>query len=151
MPNLRRSTLAVLAVAASAAGLTACGESIPGNAVVKVEDTSIKKDDYNHWLEVAATSAAAQADPAAAQSGKKPVVNLPQPPEFAQCVANKKKTAPTPAKGRPATKDSEYVEQCKQEYEALRNQVLSFLISAEWIEGEAAAQDIKVSDADVKK
>jgi foldase protein PrsA len=151
MPNLRRSTLAVLAVAASAAGLTACGESIPGNAVVKVEDTSIKKDDYNHWLEVAAISAASQADPAAAQSGKKPVVNLPEPPEFTKCVANKKKTAPKPAKGRPATKDSEYVEQCKQEYEALRNQVLSFLISAEWIEGEAEAQDIKVSEADVKK
>ncbi len=151
MPNLRRSTLAVLAVAASAAGLTACGESIPGNAVVKVDDTSIKKDDYNHWLEVAAISSASQADPAAAQSGKKPVVNVPQPPEYTKCVADKKKTAPKPAKGRPTTKDSEYAEQCKQEYEALRNQVLSFLISAEWIEGEAAAQDIKVSDADVKK
>ena len=151
MPNLRRSTLAVLAVAASAAGLTACGESIPGNAVVKVEDTSIKKDDYNHWLEVAAISAASQADPAAAQSGKKPGVNLPEPPEFTKCVANKKKTAPQPAKGRPATKDSEYVEQCKTEYEALRSTVLSFLISAEWIEGEAAEQDIKVAEADVKK
>jgi foldase protein PrsA len=151
MPNLRRSTLAVLAVAASAAGLTACGESIPGNAVVKVEDTSIKKDDYNHWLEVAAISSASQADPAAAQSGKKPVVNLPEPPDYARCVADKKKSAPKPAKGRPATKDSEYVEQCKTEYEALRSTVLSFLISAEWIEGEAAEQDIKVAEADVKK
>ena len=151
MPNLRRSTLAVLAVATSAAGLTACGESIPGNAVVKVEDTSIKKDDYNHWLEVAAISSASQADPAAAQSGKKPVVNLPEPPEFTRCVADKKKAAPKPTKGKPTPKDAQYVEQCKQEYEALRNQVLSFLISAEWIEGEAEAQDIKVSEADVKK
>jgi len=151
MPNLRRSTLAVLTVAASAAGLTACGESIPGNAVVKVEDTSIKKDDYNHWLEVAAISTASQADPAAAQSGKKPVVNLPEPPEFTKCVADKKRTAPKKTKGQPTPKDSQYVEQCKQEYEALRNQVLSFLISAEWIEGEAEAQDIKVSEADVKK
>jgi foldase protein PrsA len=148
---LRRSTLAVLTVAASAAGLTACGESIPGNAVAKVEDTSIKKDDYNHWLEVGAIQAASQADPAAAQSGKKPVVSLPEPPKFTACVAQKKKTAPKPAKGRPAIKDSQYVEQCKQEYEALRNQTLSFLISNEWIEGEAEAQDIKVSDADVKK
>ena len=149
--TLRRSTLAVLTVAASAAGLTACGESIPGNAVVKVEDTSIKKDDYNHWLEVAAISSASQADPAAAQSGKKPVVNLPQPPDFKACVADKKKKQPKKAKGQPATKDSELTQQCKQEYEALRNQVLSFLISAEWIEGEAEAQDIKVSEADVKK
>jgi hypothetical protein len=29
------------------------------------------------------------------------VVNLPEPPEFTKCVANKKKTAPKPAKGRP--------------------------------------------------
>ena len=151
MPNLRRSTLAVLAAAAAAAGLTACGESIPGNAVVKVEDTSIKKDDYNHWLEVAAISSASQADPAAAQSGKQPVVNLPQPPEVTKCVADKKRAAPKPTKGKPATNDSQYVEQCKQEYEALRNQVLSFLISAQWIEGEAESQDIKVSEADVKK
>ena len=150
MPNLRRS-LAVLTLAASAAGLTACGESIPGNAVVKVDDTSIKKDDFNHWLEVAAISQASQADPAAQQSGKKPVVNLPEPPDYARCVADKKKSAPKPAKGRPATKDSEYVEQCKTEYEALRSTVLSFLISAEWIEGEAAEQDIKVAEADVKK
>ncbi len=112
--TLRRSTLAVLTVAASAAGLTACGESIPGNAVVKVDDTSIKKDDYNHWLEVAAISSATQADPAAAQSGKKPVVNLPQPPEYTACVAEKKKKQPKPAKGKPATKDSQLVEQCKQ-------------------------------------
>jgi len=150
MPNLRRST-AVLVLALSAAGLTACGESIPGNAVVQVEDTSIKKEDYDHWLEVAAISAASQADPAAAQAGKKPVVNLPEPPEFTQCVADKKKAAPRPAKGQPTTKDAQYVEQCKQEYENLRNQVLSFLISAQWIEGEAEAQDIKVSEADVKK
>src|SRR4028119_179887 len=101
MPNLRRSTLAVLAAAAAAAGLTACGESIPGNAVVKVDDTSIKKADYDHWLEVAAISAANQANPAAAQSGKKPVVNVPQPPDFARCVADKKKAAPKQAGGSP--------------------------------------------------
>ncbi|HWH92501.1 MAG TPA: peptidyl-prolyl cis-trans isomerase, partial [Baekduia sp.] len=41
--------------------------------------------------------------------------------------------------------------QCKQEYESLRDQVMQFLITSAWIEGESSDRGVKVSDADVKK
>ena len=42
-------------------------------------------------------------------------------------------------------------QQCRQEYNALRDQVMQLLISFEWIQGEAEEMGIKVSDAEVRK
>jgi foldase protein PrsA len=66
-------------------------------------------------------------------------------------VAAKRKATPAPAKGQPKVSDSQLKTQCKTEYEQLRNQVLQLLISFQWIQGEADAMEIKVSDAEVKK
>ncbi|MBA2349259.1 MAG: peptidyl-prolyl cis-trans isomerase [Solirubrobacterales bacterium] len=152
LTNFRRSAVAFGATSLAVAGLAACGgDSIPGNAVVRVGDTAIKKDAYEHWLDVAALSQASQLDPEAAQSGKKPTVTIPEPPDFKACIAEKKKSAPKPAKGQPKQTDTQFETQCKQEYEGLRDQVLQFLISSQWIQGEADDRDVKVTDAEVKK
>jgi foldase protein PrsA len=133
--------------------LTACGGGggIPGDAVVKVGDTTIKKATFEHWLGIAAVSAAQAQDPTAAASGKKPTVTLPDPPDYKKCIANKTKTAPKPAKGQPTPNPAQYKTQCKTEYEGLRDQVLQFLISSEWIAGESADQKVKVTDKEVQK
>ena len=70
---------------------------------------------------------------------------------YAKCVAAKRKSTPAPAKGQPKVTDAQLKTQCKQEYEQLRNQVLQLLISFKWIQGEADAKNIKVTDAEVKK
>jgi parvulin-like peptidyl-prolyl isomerase len=142
-----RLLLAVGAVAVPAAALTACGsDSVPGNAVAKVGGDSIATSDFNHWMRVAAISSQG------AQPGAKTTAPaIPQPPDFAACVANKKKTAPKPAKGQPTPTDAQYKAQCQQEYQGLRDQVLQFLISAHWIQGEANDQGVKVTDAEVNK
>jgi len=36
--------------------LSACGDSVPGNAVARVGDNSITRADFNHWFGVAASS-----------------------------------------------------------------------------------------------
>ena len=118
--------------------LAACG-GVPGNAVATVDGEAIEKKTFDHWLSVAAKSGGQQAG------------QIPKPPEYAECIATKRKTLPKPAKGQPKVTDDQLKTQCKQEYEALRDQVLQLLISFEWIEGEAADQGIKVSDAEVKK
>ncbi len=150
--NFRRPALAVCAATLAVGSLAACGEeSVPGNAVARVGDTAIKKDAYQHWLSVAALSQAAQSDPTAAQTGKKPAVSIPQPPDFKACIAQKAKTAPKPAKGAPKQTDVQFKAQCKTEYETLRDQVLQFLISSQWIQGEAGSRNVKVTDAEVNK
>ena len=152
MKNLRRTALALGAATIAAGSLAACGEeSIPGNAVVRVGDTAIKKDAFTHWLDIAALSTAAQSDPTAATSGTRPNVTIPDPPDYAACIANKKKTAPTPAKGQPTPTDASFKTQCETEYKGLKDQVLEFLISSQWIQGEAKSRNVSVSDADVKK
>ena len=59
-----------------------------------------------------------------------------------------RRSRPRASRRRPTT---QLKTQCKQEYEALRDQVMQLLISFQWIEGEAEEQGIKVTDAEVKK
>lgn len=147
-----RSFSALCAFFVVTAVLAACGGGgIPGDAVVKVGDSTIKKATFQHWLEIAAISSQGAQDPTAAAKGIKPKVTIPDPPAFKACIANKVKTAPAPAKGQPTPNAAQYKTQCKSEYEGLRDQVLQFLISSEWITGEASDQSVKVTDQEVQK
>jgi foldase protein PrsA len=139
--------LAALCLVLPALLLAACGgDNVPGDSVAKVDDESIKKDTFDHWMKIAAISAQGPA------TGEKvPVVKLPVPPDFKDCVAEKTKSAPKPPKGQPKPTAEQFKAQCKQEYEGLRDQVMQLLIQNEWVEGEAAQQDVKVTDAEVKK
>src|SRR5829696_1204063 len=134
-----RLTLALAALAAPAALVAGCG-GVPGNAVAEVDGQTIEKSDYDHWVNVAARS-----------SGQGANAAVPKPPEYAECVATKRKSTPKPAKGQPKVTDEQLKSQCKQEYEQLRDQVLQLLISFQWLQGEAEEQGIKVSDSEVKK
>jgi foldase protein PrsA len=125
--------------------LAACGgNSVPGNAVVKIGSEPIKTSVFDHWLQAAATTAQMQTG----VTGR-PVI--PKPPEFTDCIANKKKAAVKPAKGQPTPTDATYKAQCESEFTQLRDQILQFLISSAWIEGESADRGVKVSDAQVKE
>ncbi len=144
----RRALAAALLVAAlPALVLGACGGTdVPKNAVAKVDDATISRETFDHWLKIAAISSQGPA-----QGDKAPAVNIPKPPEFTECVAAKKKAAPKPAKGQPAPSDDEFKRQCKLEYDGLRDQVMQLLIQNQWVLQEAKAQDVTVSDAEVKK
>jgi parvulin-like peptidyl-prolyl isomerase len=134
-----RLTLALAALAAPAVIVAGCG-GVPGNAVATVDGNAIEKTAYDHWINVAARS-----------RGQGANASVPVPPDYTQCIAAKRKTTPKPAKGQPKVTDDQLKTQCKQEYEQLRNQVLQLLISFQWLEGEAKAQGITVTDAEVKK
>ena len=114
MTKVLRLSLALCALAATAAVAAGCG-GVPGNAVAEVDGTAIEKESFEHWMNVAAKT-----------SGQ-PNAKVPDSPEFTTCVAEKRKTAPKPAKGQPKTSDEDLKNQCKQEYEALRDQVLQLL------------------------
>jgi foldase protein PrsA len=129
----------VLALCALSALVAACGGGVPGNAVATVDGNPIKKDDFNHWMNVAAKT-----------SGQ-PNASVPDAPDYKTCIASKRKTTPKPAKGQPKVTDQQLKDQCQQEYNSLRDQVMQLLTSFQWIEGEAKEQGITVTDAEVKK
>jgi foldase protein PrsA len=134
-----RILMATCALVATAAVVAGCGGGIPGNAVATVDGDSIDKADFTHWLNVAAKS-----------SGQASAT-VPDPPDYKKCVAAKRKTTPKPAKGQPKTTDAQLKTQCGKEYAQLRDQTVGLLVSYKWIEGEADAQGVKVTDAEVKK
>src|SRR5215207_6123458 len=133
-----RILLALCAFAVPAAVVAGCG-GVPGDAVATVDGASIDKADFTHWMNVAART-----------SGQ-PNTKVPDPPDYTACVADKRKSAPKPAKGQPKTTDAQLKTQCKQQYEGLRNQVLQLLVTYQWIQGEADDLGVKVTDAEVKK
>ena len=125
--------------------LTACGGGIPSNAVVQVGSNPITKTTFEHWLSVAAASSATTATAKTA----KPVV--PDPPDYTECIAHLEATAAKPAKGQAKPTTAQLKSECEQQYTSLKQEVLGFLISSEWVIGEASHLGVNVSDAEVKK
>ncbi len=137
-----RLIAALGAVLFALGGLYACG-GIPGNAVVQVENTSLTKDAFNHWMKVAAVSTTA------GEPNAKPVV--PEPPNYTACIAHLAATTAKPAKGQKAPSTAELKKQCEQQYKSLQSEVLGFLISSQWVIGEANSLGVKLSDKEVKQ
>jgi foldase protein PrsA len=136
MPRILRIALPVAACALLIAG---CGADVPTNGVAKIGDTVITKDQFNHWLNAAAHGSAAP--------GSNPTV--PDPPNFTKCIAAQAKQ-PVP-KGAKKPTTAQLKTQCQQQYDALKQQVMQFLVSAEWIQQEAKKQGVSVSSKEVQK
>ena len=143
----KSSLLALCALLVLALTLSACGGGVPGDSVAKVGDQTIKTDTFNHWMKIAAVASAGQQNPTATAA---PTATVPDAPDFKQCIAQKKKTATT-AKGQPQQTDAQLKAACKQEYDSLKTEVVSFLVRATWLDQEAAKQGVKVADKDVQK
>lgn len=128
--------LAFGALLMSSAALAGCG-GVPGDSVAVVDGTGVEKTEYDRFVKLTA--------------GPQAQAGVPDPPAFTKCVAGKRKALPKPAKGQPAQTDQQLKDQCKQEHETLRDNALGTLVNTVWIEKEAEAQDVKVSDAEVRK
>jgi foldase protein PrsA len=139
-----RCITALCAVLFAVAGLSACG-GIPGNALVSVDGKPITKSTFKHWMGVAAAATSTSSEGVAS----KPVI--PEPPNYTACIAHLEATTPKPAKGQPPPTRAQLKSQCETQYKSLLQEVLGFLVSATWVEGEAAALGVKVSDKEAKK
>jgi foldase protein PrsA len=136
-----RSISALGAVLFALVGLSACG-GIPGDALVQVSGKAITKNAFDHWIKVAASTSALG-------EGEKPA--LPEPPDYTVCIAHLAATSPKPAKGQKAPTHAQLKSECEQEYKSLQTEVLGFLISSQWVLGEAESLGVNLSDAQVKK
>lgn len=144
MGRSTRSFLAACVVAPCVAVLAGCGQSVPSDAVAKVGNIAISKASFNHWLSVAQKSQAAQSAPGT------PVVPLDSP-NFTSCIAFHQRSDPKPPKGQPNTTPTALKAQCQQQFNAARDQVVPFLITAVWLQGEAVDMGVKVTAAETAK
>lgn len=141
---MTKKLFSVLALSALAVALvvSGCGSGVPADSVATVGGTPIKKVDFNHWLSVAAK----QSVPAGSAS----TPPVPDPPDYAKCVAALQKQQVTP-KGQKPPSAAVLKAQCQQQYEALKSQVMQFLIQSQWLLQEASARKLTVQPAAVQK
>jgi foldase protein PrsA len=125
---------------------TGCGGGIPRDAVVKVGNRTVLKTTFQHWMAVAASSTARTPSGAIRAT---PVV--PEPPHYTACVAHLYAIAAKPANGGAKPNAELLKSECEQQYKLLQQQVLAFLISSDWLLGEAEAQGVKVSNQEVRR
>lgn len=135
MSHTSRSVLALGAVFFAFA-IAACGDSVPSGDVAKVDNLTISKVAYDRWYKLASTS-----------NPSSPVID---PPKFTKCIAEGKKALGEPVKGQPKPKDSDFRAQCKQQYEQIKQQVMTFLLRSTWLYAEAERQNVKVTDAEAR-
>jgi serine/threonine protein kinase len=114
------------------------GQPAPEQILVCVASQSINGDAFDHWMKVASSSSSTGAKAA-----------VPEPPNYTACIASAK--AAKPAKGQKAPTEAELKSHCATEYKSLQSEVLGFLISTQWVIGEASALGVKLSDQEVKK
>jgi foldase protein PrsA len=132
---------ALAAAGLGAIALSGCGgdgESVSSDDVARVGDTVIEKSDFDKWLRINTRS----------QGGAGPSV-VPDPPKFTRCVEAKRQVPQAKGQGKPSSDQLKRL--CKQEYEQLKRSVMRFLIEAQWIQQEAEAQNVKVSESEVKR
>jgi foldase protein PrsA len=133
---------ALCAVLFAIVGLSSCGGGIPGDAVATVGGTPIANTAFNHWLSVASVSTAAG-------TGEKPAP--PQPPKYTACIEHLRAVQAREGKSKTPPAEATLKKQCETQFKSLTQEVLSFLLSAQWVLEEAKALGVKVSDAQVKK
>jgi foldase protein PrsA len=143
VPRASRLIPALCAVLFAVIALSSCG-GIPSNAVLQIDGKPITKTTFNHWMGVAAISSSGGA-------GTPGQAVIPEPPAYTACIAHLKATTPKPAKGQPETTTAQFKSQCEQQYKSLQQEVLGFLISSQWVIGEAESLGVNVSDKEVKK
>ncbi|HEX4034047.1 MAG TPA: hypothetical protein VHX66_06350 [Solirubrobacteraceae bacterium] len=147
----RRSRRRLAAFAAApllaALGLGAVLQAAPATAVVRgaaasgapvavIGSAAISDAAFTHWLTVANDSSQASSGVAAPP--------LPLPPGYTACVAALQKQAAT-AGDTPA----QLRKRCAQSYRGLVKQVMSYLVQAIWVQGEANARGLTVTRAQV--
>lgn len=144
---MTRSIAALGAVFFATVALAACGssDSVPGNAVASVGGTAVNMATFNHWMTIAANSSQQSA------TGQTTKQAVPVPPDYTACVASLKQQLAALLKGKQAPTQAQLKAQCAQEYQSYLQQVMQFLVSAEWVLGEAKAQGINVTDQQVAK
>jgi foldase protein PrsA len=147
---VRRSTVRISTVLAGSLvtiGLFACGgsSSAPsapptgssGGAVAWVGNNPITKASLDHRI---AIDALANREP------------VPDPPTYTACIHIQATAAtPTPGKGRHRPTNTQLKSRCQELYETLRQQALGFLISAQWLNGEATEDGLQVSEQEAKQ
>jgi hypothetical protein len=139
-PTVGRRRLAAVTTGAAAALITlaGCGSSNGVPAVARVDGIAISRASLAHRIEVEN----------ARLQGASLRIPVPDPPSYLHCTVAAQ-AAQSHLKRHPGLSPQQLRQRCARVYAQLRDGALAFLITADWLQGEAAAQGITVSHSEV--
>jgi hypothetical protein len=121
------------------ATLDGCGgSSSRGNVVVQIGAMEITKETLNHYMNVAWPS-----------TGPAPASLVP--PAYTACIAELRAIETEPGGSRVAANAAQLKSKCERMYAEKEFEVLHYLISSDWVIGEAADLGVRVSEDEVSK
>ncbi|HEY2142007.1 MAG TPA: hypothetical protein VGG98_08105 [Solirubrobacteraceae bacterium] len=113
--------------------------------MAQVGGSSITKAELDHWIPIEAILTHELRPRKSVPRGV-----VPDPPDYGACILYLK-TVPQKAIERGAHSTAAQLRsQCQQRYQMLRQTVLNFLITTEWLIGEGTEQGLKATDAEIK-
>jgi foldase protein PrsA len=137
------------AAIAAAALLAGCGSGdsdegadLPPNAVARVGDTILTREDFFAKVRTVRVDRASM--------DRKPGSGVYDPPDFEECVAGKK-AQPSPRENRDKHSDEQLKKECEDEFKEFKNKAMEALVGEEWIRQEAKAHGIELTDAEVER
>jgi len=146
MLKAARLTSMFVAVSLTAVGLAACGGGTSDNVVAQVGGTPITKAELNHWM-----TAMAGGDFYELAAGRTvPLGLVSEPPNYAGCVSRLEAEA-RPSKGQIKPTAAQLLTKCRELYQRIKQQALSFLVDAQWTIGLYAEEGVKATDGEVKQ
>lgn len=139
--------IVLVVVSLAATAISGCGSSkptqVPANAVALIGDTPISKATLDHWMHSMVGGDFYERFGTRAAHGL-----VSEPPNYAACTSAA--ATMTAASGRqPPFTSSQLLQKCRQLNQAIEEQALTFLISAQWRTDEAAEHGITISDAEL--
>jgi hypothetical protein len=139
------SALPLGIVLALALLLSGCGSS---DSVTHIAGSSatISKPMLDHWMR-----AVVGTDFRVSTGAKGPPGLASEPADYGGCVAASKKVVARTPTGKLKLTDGQIMQKCHELYRAIRNQAMSYLLSAEWTMLEAKELHVSLSDAELHK
>jgi hypothetical protein len=125
--------------------LVGCGGS---NSVTHVEGSSatITKPMLDHWMRAVVAT-----DYRVSTGSPAPVGFASDPANYGQCAHAARKIVPRITTGELKLTNAEIARKCHQLYQTIRNQAMSYLLSAQWTMLEAKERRVPLSDAELHK
>lgn len=145
MYKINRHISVLGAIVAAVVGLAACGGGASSQVVAQVGGSSITKADVNHWMSTLIGGDFVDIS----ANHTVPAGLVSEPPNYAVCVARLRAAAASQSAERPKPAAALLLSKCRQLYQVLRLQAISYLVTAHWIIGLDGEEGVKATDDEV--
>jgi hypothetical protein len=134
--------IAVVALSSCGGKTATTSAELPPSVVAQVGHAVIKRTTLDHWISVQAIT-----DYAERPQEPPPPGVVPDPPLYRACITRLRASPPVPTTSTTST--TSLKARCSQNYTQLLQHIMQILITFQWLIGESAARDVKVTETEV--